>query len=507
MREDAAPSTTQFSLQNSLKFYMSISLQSAMRRNTSRKPSSAIPVRSQRAPWRSLRHRGMRIWSAANLLSNVGTWMQLTAQNLLVLQLTHSAAATGLSLTVQAAPALLLGVSGGAAVDRWPRRLTVAASQSALALVALTTAALVIMHLLTVPALLVMAGITGLIATVDGPACSLLGNDLVPPEDVPSAIAVGSVVHSVGRVAGTALAGVTVGVFGIAGAYLANGLSFLCVAAMIPLLPPAIAAVRPTTKNAEPAPGTAVVAEATAPPGPADGGARAGLRYFATRRSLVTLAALSAVSSILGRNYGLTLAALVTGPMHGSMKQYAVVSTVLALGGTAGAIAAGRLRVPTVPLVALFTCAGALLQAAGALSPNILLLVLLVAPMALVESLGDTATTTLLQTDPPPEMRGRVLGAWRSLSTGWQLSGPPLLGLLIQVVGARGALVGGGLVTVATIGVGAASRGQRVRGAKASGPQRRYSWRPRRVASAPEPYGAGRLVGVGVGDPVVTLAQ
>ena len=81
-----------------------------------------------RAPWRCLRTRSMRWWSAANLCSNLGTWMQLTVQNLLVLHMTGSAAMTGLSLSVQAAPGLLVGLLGGAAVDAWPRKLTAAVS-------------------------------------------------------------------------------------------------------------------------------------------------------------------------------------------------------------------------------------------------------------------------------------------------------------------------------------------------------------------------------------------
>lgn len=176
---------------------------------------------------------------------------------------------------------------------------------------------------------------------------------------------------------------------------------------------------------------------------------------------LLILAGLSALSSILGRNYGLTLAALVTGPMHGNMKQYALISAVLAVGGTAGAVLAGRLRTTSVPVVAALTLAGALLQAVGALSPTVILLAVVVAPMAVAESLCDTATATILQTDPPAHLRGRVLGAWRSVSTCWQLAGPPLLGLLIQLAGARGALCAGGLLTAGAIGVTAAARRRR----------------------------------------------
>lgn len=185
----------------------------------------------------------MRWWSVANFVSNAGTWMQLTVQNLLVLQITGSAAATGLSMSVQAAPALLISVFGGAAVDRWPRKLTAAVSQALLGAVAFVTALMVALDRLDMGSLMVLAAVTGVIATVDGPACSLLGNDLVPREDVPprSGWAPGA---PGGPLTGAALAGVTVGFLGTAAAYAANGLSFLFVASVIPFLRPARGAIR-----------------------------------------------------------------------------------------------------------------------------------------------------------------------------------------------------------------------------------------------------------------------
>ncbi|WP_373311728.1 MFS transporter [Streptomyces mashuensis] len=384
----------------------------------------------------------MRWWSLANLVSNLGTWMQLTVQNLLVLQLTGSAAATGLSLSVQAAPGLLFGLLGGAVVDRMPRKLVAAVSQALLALVAFTTAVLVALGLLTVPVLMGLAAVTGLIATVDGPATALLGNDLVPEEDVPSAIALGSVVHSVGRLAGTALAAVGIAAIGTAGAYAVNGASFLFVTAVIPFLRPA--------RHAR----EAARAAAARPRGADRREERGGLSFFLNRRALVALAVIAAVSAVLGRNYQLTLATLVTGPLHGGAGAYGLVSALLAVGGIVGAVVAGRLRRPTVRIVALLAAAGGLLQVFAGLSPALMVLLVMVVPMAVVESVSDTATTTVLQTDPPPHMRGRVLGVWRSLSTSWNLAGPPLLGLLVQGAGERGALVLGGLAIAAVIGAG-----------------------------------------------------
>ncbi|MFF1279898.1 MFS transporter [Streptomyces sp. NPDC058299] len=389
----------------------------------------------------------MRWWSAANFVSNAGTWMQLTVQNLLVLHITGSAAATGLSMSVQAAPALFVSLLGGAAVDRWPRKLTVTVSQALLGAVAFTTALLVALDRIDVTALLVLAAVTGVIATVDGPACALLGNDLVPAEDVPSAIGVGALVHGAGRLAGTGLAGMTVGFFGTAAAYAANGLSFLFVASVVPLLRPAAqaAAARPATG-------------ARAVPARAELTVREGLAFFARRPQLVALAGITGISSVFGRNYGLTLAVLVTGPLAGGAGTFGTVSTVLAVGGILGAVLGARLRRPSVRTVGLLAMAGALLQVVAGLSPSLAVLLVLVLPMAVVESVSDTAGTAVLQTDPPPHLRGRVLGVWSSVGTVWSLGGPPLLGLLMQWAGARGALVAGGLVVAGSIGAGLLAR-------------------------------------------------
>ncbi|MFF3636648.1 MFS transporter [Streptomyces sp. NPDC002250] len=394
----------------------------------------------------------MRWWSVANLVSNAGTWMQLTVQNLLVLQITGSAAATGLSMSVQAAPALFVSMLGGAAVDRWPRKLTVAVSQALLGAIAFTTALLVALDRIDMTSLLVLAGVTGVIATVDGPACALLGNDLVPVEDVPSAIGVGALVHSAGRLAGTGLAGVTVGFLGTGAAYAANGLSFLFVAAVVPFLRPAPGAVREAAAAGRAVPDRAV-------PDKAEMGIRQGLAFFVRRPRLVALAAVTGLSSVFGRNYGLTLAVLVTGPLAGGAGAFGTVSTVLAVGGILGAVLGARLRSPSVRTVGALAAAGGLLQVAAGLSPSLAVLLVLVLPMAVVESVSDTAGTAVLQTDPPAHMRGRVLGVWSSIGTVWGLGGPPALGLLMEWAGARGALVAGGLLIAGAIGAGLLRRG------------------------------------------------
>lgn len=435
----------------------------------------------------------MRWWAFAHFLSNTGTWMQLTVQNLLVLHITGSPAAAGLSLSAQAAPGLLVGMLGGAVVDRWPRKTTAALSQVALGLVALVTAVLVATDGLSLPVLLGLAVVTGLIATVDGPACALLGNDLVPARDVPSAIGVGSLVHSAGRLAGAALAGITVAALGTAAAYVANGVSFFFVASVIPFL----ALVRPQERepargerdarsaaDAKGVPGTDTDTDTNTHTNAEDTSVRGGLLFFARRPRLVALAGLNAISALFGRNYSLTLAVLVTGPLAGSATSFSAVSSALAVGGIVGAVLGARLRSPRVRMVALLTAGGALLQVVAGFAPSAAFLVVLALPLAVAESVTDTAQSTLLQTDPPARMRGRVLGAWNTVRTLWGLVAPPTLGLLMELLGARGALVTGGLVIAAAVSGGWLLHGRR-QAARAAGLD---------VRPAPGPVGAAGLV-------------
>jgi MFS family permease len=366
-------------------------------------------------------------------VSNIGTWMQLVAQSLLVLHLTGSPALTGLTLSLQAAPGLLLGVVGGAAVDALPRRHTVAVCQALLGLVALATAVLAATGQLGVGALMALAVLTGIVATVDGPAVALLGNELVPESDVPSAIALGSVATSAGRVVGTAAAGVVVGALGIPAAYVANGLSFLLVAAVVPF----VRSVRPF----EPARRTARRA----------GGLREGFDHLLGSRALLGLLIVGALTSALGRNYSLSFAALVTGPLHAGAAGFGLVSAVLAVGAVLGALAAARHTTAGTDQVARLALVGGLLQVVAAFALDLPMLLFAVLPLALVESVQDTLTGTVLQTRPPAHLRGRVLGAWQSATAAWSLAGPPLLGWLLQACGARAGLALGGAAIVAAV--------------------------------------------------------
>jgi MFS family permease len=131
-----------------------------------------------------------------------------------------------------------------------------------------------------------------------------------------------------------------------------------------------------------------------------------------------------------------------------------VVSAALAVGGIGGSVLAGKLHRPRLQIVALLFTFAAGLQVISGLSPFVLLLIATVIPMAAAEAAAATATATMLQTVPPQFLRGRVLGAWRTMSTAWGLAGPPALGLLLETAGARTGLVLGGTLVATVLALG-----------------------------------------------------
>jgi MFS family permease len=403
---------------------------------------------SPRSPWRALRRPSYAAWSVANLVSNTGTWLQLVAQNVLVLQLTGSAALAGVCATASAAPALLLSPLGGALVDRWPKRVIAGVGQAVLGLVAALTAVLAWQEALSPAVLIAMAVVSGAVVAIDAPATALLGNELVVPEDVPSAISVGQVITTVGRVGGAALAGVVLATGGVAVAYAVNAVSFLFVTAVIAGLP----SVRP-----------GVAERRRAPRSPRED-LLGGVRWLRGQPALLLLATVSGLATLLARNYGLMLAPITLTSLHAGGAGYGAVNVALGVGATVGAVLAGRLRSPRVRLAVVLAVAGAGVQVAVAGAPVLGVLLAGAALMSCLESVAGTVSATLLMTTPPEEVRGRVMGAWGTVATFCGMVGPIVCGGLLSLLGPRLGLAAGGALFLGAVLVVARAYQVRVHG-------------------------------------------
>jgi MFS family permease len=349
----------------------------------------------------------------------------------------------GVSVAASALPSLVLGPVGGALADRWPRRVVAAVAQTLLAVIAATTALLAATGALSVPVLIALSVASGVVGTMNGPASALLGNELVAPDDVPSAISIGSVTFNVGRVAGAAAAGIVLGALSVPAAYALNAVSFLCVVAVIATLP----AQRPG------------VAERRSAPRNRGLDLRGGVRWLAGQPSLLLLAMVSVLASMLTGSLSLSLAPITLDEVHAGASGYGAVSLALGIGATLGALLSGRLRRPRVATVVVLAGIGAVVQIAAAGSPTLVVLLVMALGMSLVESVAATASSTLLLTRPPEAVRGRVMGAWSTVNGLGGLVGPVLVGGLLSLFGPRAGLAFGGVVFVAALVVAVAATG------------------------------------------------
>jgi MFS family permease len=179
--------------------------------------------------FRALSHRNFRIFWMGAFLSNVGTWMQAVAQGWLVLQLTNSAFWLGLDAFMATAPGFFLTLLGGVFADLVDRRRLLIYTQVAAGLAALALATLIWTGAVNRWMVLGFSFITGCCMALASPSYLALTYDLVGREDLANAVALNSSQFQLSRVVGPALAGFGLKLFGLAGCFYVNGLSFIAV--------------------------------------------------------------------------------------------------------------------------------------------------------------------------------------------------------------------------------------------------------------------------------------
>src|SRR5215831_19231758 len=174
----------------------------------------------------SLRNRNFRTYFAAQIGSNIGSWIQITAENWLVLQVTGSGLALGITNALQFGPLVFFGLYGGVIADRFDRRRLLIMTQSALALLAAAVGVLVAIRLIQLWMIWLAALLLGLIMSVDRPALLSFVKDLVGESDLPNAVALNNAVISSGRMIGPVTSGLLIACFGAAPSFFINAVSF-----------------------------------------------------------------------------------------------------------------------------------------------------------------------------------------------------------------------------------------------------------------------------------------
>ncbi|WP_310376825.1 MFS transporter [Catenuloplanes atrovinosus] len=382
-----------------------------------------------------LRERNYRLWAASDIVSVGGTWMQVLGLNWLVLSATGSATAMGVIVMLQSLPVLLLGSWGGALADRLPARPVLVISQVIRALLSLGLLAATVAGADALWPIYAVALLSGVISSIEGPALGRFGSALVPRESLAPALALGSVLGSGGRILGMALGGVLVGMSG-------PGVLFAINAASFGVVVIALAMMRPAE----------MYPLARARAGSADAGVMAGLRYLATQPVVLVTLALAFVIGSLGRNYQVTMAAMVAGPLEGGAGGYGITSTVFAVGAVVGGLLLASTGKATHTVLVAAGAVISVLQLLSAVAPNLLTFSMLILPIAAGAVIFDTVVSTRIQLDTREDMRGRVLASLGLISSMAGIVGAPVLGWLCDVLGARGALgLAGAVTTVAAL--------------------------------------------------------
>ncbi|MCL5072706.1 MAG: MFS transporter [Actinobacteria bacterium] len=177
----------------------------------------------------ALQHKNYRLYFFGQLISLIGTWLQMVALGWLVLQITQSAFLVGLVSTVGNLPVLVFTLFGGVIVDRLPKRNILFFTQISSMILALILGLLTVFRIINISEIFVLAFLLGLVNALDSPARQSFIVEMVGRKDLSSAIALNSGIFNGARVIGPAFAGITIALFGTGGAFIINGLCYIAI--------------------------------------------------------------------------------------------------------------------------------------------------------------------------------------------------------------------------------------------------------------------------------------
>ena len=378
--------------------------------------------------FRSLRHRNARIFFLGLLVSNVGSWLQLTGVSYLLYDLTGNAADLGFNVAFQFLPMLLLGSWCGALADRHDRLRITILTQSLLAIQALTLGALVVADVVTVPAVYALSLAVGIIGAFDNPARRGFVTELVPAGDMSNAMSLNTTVMTGSRMVGAAITAALIGPLGVGWLFVANGVSFG--AMLLGLLGIRRAELQPAVRRP---PGGSPVREVFA--------------FVRHHPRLLTMFTAYVLVSTFSFNYGVAMPK-VADVRWGAAWAFGWVLAASGFGSILGSLATARLRVVSmrwfVAHVAGLGVASILLAFSPGVAAGLVVSVAVGFSGAAIIAAGNAIT----QQESPPDMRGRLLALTAVAFLGSTPIGGPATGLVADFVSVEWSVAYGGVVAL-----------------------------------------------------------
>ncbi|HEV7688546.1 MAG TPA: MFS transporter [Acidimicrobiia bacterium] len=388
-----------------------------------------------RDTFQSFSVRNFRLFFGGQLISQVGNWLTLVAQTLLVLKLTNSGYALGGLAVAQFGPVLLIGAFAGLVADRSDKRRLLISVQVLAMLQSFSLAALAFMGRPPLLAIYALALWSGVATAFDNPARRSFVVEMVPEDRMNNAVSLNSALMTGSRVVGPALAGLLVTTVGFGWCFLLDAVSYVAVIAALWRMNPAELRQAPVTPKGK-------------------GQIRDGLRYARSVPELWVPLVMMALVGTMAFNFATVLPLFATRDLHGSDVTFTWLMSVVSCGSLLGALATARRKTIDIRTVSrnavIFGVALGILTFAPN-QPSAFAVGFLV---GLGSIMFMTAATAITQLAADPMMRGRVLALQAIVFLGSTPIGGPIVGAISEAFGARYGIALGSVATLAAAGFG-----------------------------------------------------
>jgi MFS family permease len=361
-------------------------------------------LRGGRRTFKSLRkHRNYRLFFAGQVVSVSGTWMQNIAMYWYVLALTHDPISVGILSVCRFGPFTVFGLLAGVIADRFDNRRTVIVTQSIQMVLSATLAGLALTGHASEWHLYAIAAAIGTALVLDAPARQSLTFQMVGRDELPNAVALNSTLFNVARIAGPAIAGVTIAAVGVSWCFVANTVSFFAVIAS--LLAMRARELFPLDRRGRP---TLVR------------GTREGLGYVRrSRTALVTIGMMVVFASICF-NFNILLPILAKETLESGPQTFGIISSAFGAGALVGALASAAIARASWRTMLIGATGFALCELALAPVRSVALATALLFVCGIFFTSYTSNSNARIQLEAPDHLRGRVLSlyyyAWNGLA-------------------------------------------------------------------------------------------
>lgn len=386
----------------------------------------------------ALHYRDFRLYWTGLFLSNIGTWMQVTAVSWLIYKMTRSPLQLGMNGLFRAVPAIGLSVISGTIADRYDRKKLMLTTQCLLGALALLLGLLDHSENIQLWQIYGITFISAAVASCDGPARQALFPTLVPESILPNAVALTSVLMKGPVLIGPLLAGTVISLIGTHGAFYANAASYICTVIALLLM-----------RTPTPAP-------ALAKQHGFGDDIKSGLNYVYSQKIILGIIAMEATSSVFGMDNAM-LTIFASDVLRVGAHGFGMLQSARGIGAVVGSsvfISVGQRPFQGRILIGSSIVYGICFAFFG-LSNSYILSLTLLACVGAADAIWAATRSTILQWTAPNVLRGRVMGIFQIATQGLNPMGQVETGLVVPLIGAREATFFGGsivwLITMLTI--------------------------------------------------------